>query len=97
MACGIQWPLKHFPNHKKNYNFIYFGMPPKMDDINVFFIFIFIQINISCKYKLHITNHFVIVYATIGHFYKMPQKIIISKIAKMVDLERSHKHMGWNG
>jgi hypothetical protein len=25
----------------------------EMDDINVFFILIFIQIDISCKYKLH--------------------------------------------
>jgi hypothetical protein len=32
-----------------NYIFIYFGMPLKMDDINVFFI----QIDISHKYKLH--------------------------------------------
>jgi hypothetical protein len=28
-------------------------MPLKMDDINVFFIFSFIQINISPKCKLH--------------------------------------------
>jgi len=28
-------------------------MPLKMDDINVFSILIFIQINISHKYKLH--------------------------------------------
>jgi len=38
---------------QKNYMFIYFGMPLKLDDINVFFIFIFTQIDISCKYKLH--------------------------------------------
>ncbi len=32
---------------QKHYIFIYFGMPFKMDDIKVFFIFIFIQININ--------------------------------------------------
>jgi len=51
MPHGIQWPLNYFPSYKNNYIFIYFGMPPKMDDINVFFIFI--QIDINCKYKLH--------------------------------------------
>jgi len=34
------------------YIFIYFGMPLKMDDISVFSIFIFIQMDISHKYKL---------------------------------------------
>jgi hypothetical protein len=28
-------------------------MSLKMDDVNVFFILIFIQIDISCKYKLN--------------------------------------------
>ncbi len=53
MPCGIQWPMIHLPSHKMNYIFIYFVMPLKMDDINLFFIFIFTQINISHKYKLH--------------------------------------------
>jgi hypothetical protein len=47
-------------------------MPLKMDDINVFFIFVFIQIDINDKYKLYIyaiTNHFVVVYATTSRFY----------------------------
>jgi hypothetical protein len=35
------------------YIFIYFGMPLKINDINVFFIFLFIQMNSSHKYKLH--------------------------------------------
>jgi hypothetical protein len=48
--------LKHLPSCKKNKIhpiFIYFKMQLKMDDINVFFIFIFIQIYIGHKYKLH--------------------------------------------
>jgi hypothetical protein len=49
MPHGIQWPLNHLPSHKNNYIFIYFGTPLKMDDINAFFI----QIDITCKYKLH--------------------------------------------
>jgi len=51
MPCGIQWPLNHLPSHKNKYIFIFFGMPLKVDDISAFFIFI--QIDISCKYKLH--------------------------------------------
>ncbi len=53
MPRGIQWPLNHLRSHKNNYIFIYFGMPLKIDDINIFFIFIFFQIDINCKYKLH--------------------------------------------
>jgi len=52
MLHGIQWPLNHLPSHKNNYIFIYFGMPLKMNDISVFFIFIFIQIDIT-RNKLH--------------------------------------------
>jgi hypothetical protein len=50
-----------------------FGMPLKMNDINVFSIIIFIQMNISCKFKITYanTNHFVIIYATTRHFYQM--------------------------
>jgi hypothetical protein len=52
MSCGVQWLMNHLPSHKNNYIFIYFGMPLKMDDIKVFFIFI--QININHEYnKLH--------------------------------------------
>jgi hypothetical protein len=49
------YPMALEPPSKlqKNYIFIYFGMPLKMDDINVFFIFNFIQIDINHKYKLH--------------------------------------------
>jgi hypothetical protein len=43
--------MNHLLNHKNNYIFIYFGMP--LNGISVFFIFILIQMNISCKYKLH--------------------------------------------
>jgi hypothetical protein len=50
----IQWPMNHLPNHKNNYIFIYFGMLVKMNDINILIIFSFIQIDISCKFKLHI-------------------------------------------
>jgi hypothetical protein len=32
---------------------MYFGMPLKKDDINVLFIFIFIKIDISHKFKSH--------------------------------------------
>jgi hypothetical protein len=51
MWCPMAYELPS--KSQKNYIFIYFVMPLKMDDINVFFIFIFIQIDISCKYKLH--------------------------------------------
>jgi hypothetical protein len=44
------------PIRKNTYIFIYFGMPFKMDDINVFFIFIFIKMEISCKYMLHLQS-----------------------------------------
>jgi hypothetical protein len=49
------YPMAVEPPSKsqKNYIFIYFGMPLKMDDINEFFIFIFIQIIINCKYEFH--------------------------------------------
>jgi len=63
-------------------------MPLKMNDISVFFIFISIQINISCNYKL---------FMQLCHFYKMSQKITTFIIAKMVDLDKSCKCMGWNG
>jgi hypothetical protein len=43
--------MNHLPSRKKNYIFIYFGMSLKMNDISVFFIFI--QIDIRHKYKLH--------------------------------------------
>jgi hypothetical protein len=48
-------PMAYEPFFKsqKQLHFNYFGMSLKMDDINVFFILIFIQINISCKSKLH--------------------------------------------
>ncbi len=49
MSHGVQWPMNHNSNHIKNYIFIYFGIPPKMNDINV----LFIQIDISHKFKLH--------------------------------------------
>jgi len=45
--------MNHIPSHKNNYIFIYFEMPLKIDDINPFFIFTFIQINISHKSYLH--------------------------------------------
>ncbi len=51
MPYGFQWPLNHLPSCKNNYILIYFGMPLKMDDISV--IFIFIQIDINRKYKSH--------------------------------------------
>jgi hypothetical protein len=46
---NVQWHVNHLPKSQKNYIFINFGMPLKMDDINV--LFIFIQIHISCKSK----------------------------------------------
>jgi hypothetical protein len=60
MSHGVQWLMNHFPNHRNNYIFNYFGVSLKMDDISVFFIFI--QINISHKSKSHmqlqtICNH----------------------------------------
>jgi len=45
--------MNNLPSRKNNYVLIYYGVPLKMDDINVFFILIFIQIDISRKYKLH--------------------------------------------
>jgi hypothetical protein len=45
--------MNHFLNHKNNYILIYFGMPLKMDNTSVFFIFIFIQIDVSYNRKLH--------------------------------------------
>jgi hypothetical protein len=45
--------MDHLLSHKNNYILIYFGMPLEMDNTNVFFIFIFIQIYTSCNYKLH--------------------------------------------
>jgi len=41
----------HLPSQKTNYTFIDFGVALKMDNINVFFIFI--QVDINHKYKLH--------------------------------------------
>jgi hypothetical protein len=54
--------MNHLPSYRNNYIFIYFGMSLKMDDINVFFILIFIQIDINaninciCNYK-PFSNH----------------------------------------
>jgi hypothetical protein len=75
----------------KNYIFMYFGMPLKKDDINV--LFIFIQIDISCKFKSHIQLQ------TISCDYKslLPSAMdnhIYSH--KDVDLDISYKCMGWN-
>jgi len=42
---------------QKQSHFHLFGDVIKMHDVNVFFIFIFIQINISRKYKLHMSLH----------------------------------------
>ncbi len=90
MPCGIQWPLNHLPSRKKNYIFIYFGMPLKMDDIGVFFIFIFIQITYAT------TNHFVIIYVTTkchgGQFYLKSQKWLIwTKVANTwVEMDKIH-------
>jgi hypothetical protein len=70
-----------------------------MDDINVFFIFI--QIDISCNYKLHlhfaIARHFLIIYVTTNYFYQVVWKIVKSKVTKMVHFGKSCKCMGWNG
>ncbi len=43
------------------------------------------------------TNHFVVVYATTSCFYQVPQKTFASIVAKMVDLDISHKSMSCNG
>ncbi len=56
MPRGVQWPMNHLPNRRNNYIFIFWGMPLKMNDINVFVIFIFIQINISASLSC-ICNH----------------------------------------
>ncbi len=53
MSRGVQWPMNHLPSHKNNYIFIYFEMPIKMDNKNVLFIFMSIQMNISGNYELH--------------------------------------------
>jgi hypothetical protein len=45
--------MNHLSSHKNNNNFIYFGMPLKKDNMSVFFIFNFIQIDVIHKYKLH--------------------------------------------
>ncbi len=87
---GVQWPINYLLSHKK-YILIYYGMPLKMDDINTFFIFIFFQINISCKYKLHI---FIMAYVTTSHFYQVAWMTIIFKVTKMIDLDKSHKTHG---
>jgi len=97
MPHGIQWPLNHLSSRKNSYIFIYFGMPLKMDDINVFIIFMFIQIDIKHKYKLHIyatAKHFVAVCATTNYFYQVLRKIVVFKVAKMIDLDKSRKCMG---
>jgi hypothetical protein len=46
---------------------------------------------------MQLQNHFVVIYVTNSHFYHMSQRTITSKVAKMVDLEKNHKHMSWNG
>ncbi len=53
IPCGVQWPMNYLLYQINEYIFIYFGMPLKINDINVFFIFLFIQMNSSHKYKLH--------------------------------------------
>ncbi len=51
MLRGIQCPLNHLPSCKKQLHFHLFWDATKNDDINEFFIFI--QIDINHKYKLH--------------------------------------------
>jgi hypothetical protein len=48
-------PMAYESSFKSNkwIHFQLFGMPLKIEDINVFFIIILIQINSSHKYKLH--------------------------------------------
>jgi hypothetical protein len=41
-------------NSLKHLHFHIFWDATKKDDMNVFFIFIFIQMDISCKYTLHL-------------------------------------------
>jgi hypothetical protein len=45
---GVQWP-ESLLKSQKQLHFHFFGMPLKMNGINVFVIFIFIQIDISAS------------------------------------------------
>ncbi len=92
MHCGVQWPLNHLPSCQNNYIFIYLGMPPKMDDNSVF------SFSFSSKSTLVASICYIYNYRPFCcHFYQVPQKTIILKVTKMVDLDKSHKCMGWNG
>jgi hypothetical protein len=51
MWCLMAYELPS--KSQKQLHFHLFCDPTKKDDINVFFIFIFIQFDISYKYKLH--------------------------------------------
>ncbi len=54
----------------------------------------------SRPFFLHVyitANHFVVVYVATNHFYQVPRSPVISKVARMVDLDKSRKRMGWNG
>ncbi len=57
MPQCVRWPMNHLQSHKNNYIFIYFGMPLKMDDINVFLILfsskstLVASISCICNYK----------------------------------------------
>ncbi len=57
MPHSIRWLMNHLQSCKNNYIFIYFGMPLKMDDINVFVILfsskstLIASISCICNYK----------------------------------------------
>jgi hypothetical protein len=59
------------PSKLQKLHFHLFWDAIKKDGTNVFFIFIFIQIDINRKYKLYmqLQNHFVVVYETTNHLY----------------------------
>jgi hypothetical protein len=69
-------------------------MPLKIDDINPFFIFTFIQTNISHKSYLHmqLQTTFLIFFFNHGAI-----EIVTSLVKKMVDLDTSCKCGSWNG
>jgi hypothetical protein len=95
------YPMAFEPLSKsqKKLNFHFFWDVTKNGGYKCIFHFSFLSkstliasISCICKYKL-LCNHF----CNTSHFYQMPQKIDVFKVANMVDFDKNCKRMGWNG
>jgi hypothetical protein len=78
---------------QKQLHFHLFWDELKMDYISVFFIsfssksMLVASISCICNCKLFCS-----------HLYdQVPWRIVVFKVTKMVDLDKNHKRMGWNG